>query len=481
MNLLKLSPKQIILLGFLVHLIAAWFSAGWHHPDEHYQLIEFAFSIDHPIPAASLPMEYAAQMRPSFQVWIIYAIIKICGFVGLNNPFMISFLMRWLIALLSMFAAIKLHEVIEFPNEKIKRIHLLLSVISWIAVYVHVRFSSETLSAIWFIFGLIPFLKPTNIKSLFIGGIFLGLSFITRFQSGFFIAGLVLYFLFTQKPKITSLISLILGFALSFGLGFYLDSLFYGNQVLTVWNYFDQNILHQVAASFGTEPFYWYFTTAFEKLIPPYSLILIVGFFLLVVQKRKDPITWSVWAFVLLHTVIGHKEFRFLFPLAFFVPYIILLGWDFLWNLSQEVNHKRFMRALDRFFFPINALVLLLIMLKPAHELAPLYEFIYDEIPAGSTLYFEKSDPYLSGNNEARFYLHGDLTRKQWNNDSTLQIVSPTYLLSEEWKQPAILRGMKAELKYSSIPEWIAAFNFNHWLERSNCYKVYELRPAENR
>ncbi len=475
MNLLKLSPKQIILFGALVHLIAAWFSAGWHHPDEHYQLLEFAYSIDHPVAASELPMEYAAQMRPTFQVWISYAVMKICAGIGLMNPFMISFLLRWLIALLSMFAALKLHEALEFPNEKIKRIHLLLSLISWIAVYVHVRFSSETLSAIFFIFGLIPFLKPSTLKGLFVSGIFLGLSFITRFQAGFFIAGLGLYFLIIQKPNPFKFIVHILGFAIVFGIGFLLDSKFYGNQTFTAWNYFNQNIIHQVAASFGTEPFYWYFATAFEKLIPPYSLILIVGFFLLIFKRSKDPITWSVWTFVLLHTVIGHKEFRFLFPLAFFVPYIILLGWDFLWNLSQEVNHKRFMRALDRFFFPINALVLLLIMLKPAHELAPLYEFIYDDIPAGSTIYFEKSDPYLSGKNEARFYLKEDISRVKWNIDSIQISDKPIYLLSEEWKQPAIPSGMQAELKYSSIPNWIAKFNFNNWLERSNCYKIYEL------
>ena len=476
MNLLKLSPKQIILFGVLVHLVAAYFSAGWHHPDEHYQLLEFAYSIDHPIPSSDLPMEYAAQMRPSFQVWLSYGCMKVCSLFGINNPFTISFLLRFLIALLSMFTAIKLHEKLQFDNEKLNRIHLLLSITSWIAVYVHVRFSSETLSAIFFVLGILPFLSDSSKKQLFLGGILLGLSFITRFQAGFFIAGLGLYYLLIKRAQFLHIISVAAGFLLSFALGFYLDSLFYGNPVLSAWNYFDQNIFHQVAASFGTEPFYWYFTTAFEKLIPPYSLIVIIGFFLLMVKKRKEPISWAVWAFVLFHSVVGHKEFRFLFPLAFFVPYMILLGWDFLWNLSQEVNHKRFMRALDRFFFPINALVLVLIMLKPAHELAPLYEFVYDEIPAGSTLYYEKSDPYLSGKNEARFYLAQDVKREKWNPDSLQASTGATYLLSEEWNVPSLPNGLQAELKYSSIPEWMANFNFNHWLERSNCYKVYELK-----
>ena len=109
------------------------------------------------------------------------------------------------------------------------------------------------------------------------------------------------------------------------------------------------------------------------------------------------------------------------------------------------------------------------------------YEFIYDDIPAGSTIYFEKSDPYLSGKNEARFYLKENIIKSKWNIDSIQLIDKPIYLLSEEWKQPAIPSGMQAELKYSSIPNWIAKFNFNNWLERSNCYKVYELGPAENR
>lgn len=478
MNLSQFNERKIIYLGLLVHLIAAWFSSGWHHPDEHYQIIEFTRAIFSQVEASSLPMEYGAQIRPSIQVWLAWLVLKGFGAIGLNQPFVIAFLLRFLMGSLSIVAAVKLHRSLEFKTDKLKQIHLFLSLLAWTSLYVHVRFSSETFSAFFFVMGILPFLKKQSGIAVFGGGLLLGLSFVIRFQSGFFLAGLALQQLIFEKRKFSDYALILLGFSLSIAVGILLDRLFYNNWVFTPWEYFNKNILQGLAASFGTEPFYWYFSQAFEKLIPPFSLILIGSFINLAYKKPKSVLSWTLWAFILGHCLVGHKEFRFLFPLAFFLPYLVLEFWDVLWNLSQEVNHKRFMRLMDFLFMPINILALFVVMLKPAHELGNLYRFIYDGLPENSTIVYLKHDPYLSGPNEAKFYLKHGISRIPYVVQDSSAAVSSyqpnTFVLSEEWNAPQ-LDDLKLRMVYSSFPSWITYLNLNNWLERANCYKLYEV------
>ncbi|HOY95609.1 MAG TPA: hypothetical protein PK509_07725, partial [Catalimonadaceae bacterium] len=92
---MKVLPTKLYLpAALLMHIVAAWFSLGWQHPDEHYQLIEFARYLLGEFPADLLPWEFGAGMRPTFQVFLAAAFMKVTSFIGVADPFDVVFLLR---------------------------------------------------------------------------------------------------------------------------------------------------------------------------------------------------------------------------------------------------------------------------------------------------------------------------------------------------------------------------------------------------
>ncbi|QEH39720.1 hypothetical protein [Chitinophaga sp. XS-30] len=70
--------KWILLFASLTYLITACFSTGYFHPDEHFQLLEFANFKMGNISGYELPWEYATEIRPTFQPWFAYLVMKSC-------------------------------------------------------------------------------------------------------------------------------------------------------------------------------------------------------------------------------------------------------------------------------------------------------------------------------------------------------------------------------------------------------------------
>jgi phosphatidylinositol glycan class B len=458
--------KYFIALSCIVHAIAAWFSTGWHHPDEHYQLIEFTYAISGEKNAANLPMEYAAAMRPSIQVWLTYVVIKNSEFFRLTNPFVISFVLRLLTAILCIFASLQLHRILSFKNTNQQRAHLLLLLFGWCMVYTHVRYSSETWSAALFALAL-PLLYQR--KNWFIGGLLLGVSFAFRFQMGFAIAGVGIYLIW-QRISFKNMLLLIAGGLLSVGFSTLLDVLYYDKWVFTPYQYFYENIVNKVAAGFGVSPWYWYVAQTFEQLIPPFSLLVIAGVALLVMKPEYRMIGMAVLFFIIGHSAVGHKELRFIFPMLFFAPLAAIQAWQWVFDLLNTTTSKKIWTWVARIFIPVNAVALLIVMFKPANELGNVYKFLY-RLPAGSTLYYSKQNPYLSGANEATFYKMQDLNVTHL---SAFSIGANTYVIKEDATPPEI-PGASFTKVYTSIPEWMHVFNFNNWISRTNNYTVYQV------
>lgn len=461
-----LTTFRLTMLALLVHGVAAWFSVGWHHPDEHYQLIEFTYSITGEKNASTLPMEFAAEMRPSIQVWLTYTILKCAGFLQLTNPFMLAFLLRLFTAVLCIVSSLQLQRALSFTHAHLQRTHLILLLFGWCLVYMHVRFSSETWSAALFVLGISMLLMK---KQGFWTGLILGLSFAFRFQMGFALVGVGVYLLL-QRTSAKYLLWLCAGGLLSIGFATWLDSVFYGNLVFTPYTYFYQNIVNKVAAGFGVSPWYWYFSQSVEQLIPPFSLMVVAGFVLLLLQPAYRLIGFAALFFVLGHSAVGHKELRFIFPMLFFAPLAAIIVWQWVYERLNKATYKKLWNGMARLFVPVNAVALLIILFKPAHELAHVYKFTY-QLPAGSTLYYTRHNPFMSGSNEATFYKKKDLTVLPFTE---YKPAINSYVITEEPLVPSIPNA-KPLLVYTSIPDWLYAFNFNNWIGRSNQYMIYEV------
>jgi phosphatidylinositol glycan class B len=348
------------------------------------------------------------------------------------------------------------------------------SFFSWFLLFIGVRFSSENWSGCILIIGILNYLSSENktIKTYLLLGIFFGIAFQLRFQSAFFIVGFLFWLLLINKSAIKSLVYLSLAFITIFSIGILLDSWFYQSYTLSPFNYFYQNIVLNKAANFGTEPWWYYFKSAFEKGIPPLSILFILATIYFCIKNPRNSITWSILPFIMIHFFIGHKELRFLFPVFYFLPYILIKSLDMYitkkqWIITNKSNIYNSMK----FIIILNLIIYCVVIFRPMTTKVYLYQFLYTNCKQASTIYFTDNNPF----EEISFYKRKNLTLKK------LETKIENNLTNEYRKEYIITIPEKKHLFknktliYQTYPNWLKNFNIGNWMGKSEQYLIYEI------
>lgn len=457
--------KKIAFGGLVCLLIAAFFSKGFHHFDEHFQILEFTGLKLGLLNANELPWEYHAKMRSSLQPSIAFLIHKLLAGLNLETPFRVALVLRWLSALLSWTAFCFLLKDFgkEIPEEWLKALVLPLTFFFWLSVYNGVRFSSENWGAIFFLFGL------CSRKNPFWSGMLLGVSFLARFQMGLMIFGLGLWLFLIKKEKISRLIWMGVGFNLFLLLGLLLDRWFYGVWSLTFWNYLNENIFIGKAAQFGVQPWHEYFRILFVDLIPPFSVLFIFSLFSFFWLYPKHVFSFCLLPFLFVHMLLGHKEARFLFPLLYFFPIIIGLSFSSLFTKFVKGPKPGFvLKFLWGMFWIVNCLVLLAVVFQPADKDTELYEKIYRANP--KRLIFTKDNPYMRAGFNLRYYQPPGLEVLSSDNPkATEEKVARTLIATLNFTSDV----PEDRVVYRSAPSWIRRFNYNQWIDRTRLWVLF--------
>jgi phosphatidylinositol glycan class B len=491
---LTLFEKRLLFIALIAHLIAAWFSVGFHHPDEHFQLIEFANYKLGRTPLNKLPWEFPAEMRPGLQPLMVYLLLKPYLQLGFEDPYRFVFLLRLISGLLALFTAWKFHKAIE-PQIKslfLKKLHLFLSILGWGLVYLHVRFSSENWSAITFAWAVILLWKGGGSKYWWFG-LLAGLSFVFRFQAIFMIGGAGLWMIFSDKTPLKNIVQVIGAFIMAFGVGLLCEYWLYGHFTVSSWAYVEQNVFQNKAAHFGTEPWYWYFVEIFKQGIAPYSIILLLSIPVMVIYKPRHILTWSMIVFLLGHIVVAHKEFRFLFPLAFFFPFYAVTTLSYLEEKLQRFDAEKWYRTGKKIFLYsfiiVNAVEMILLITKPSHHIIQVNEVLYRNLKRETViLYSYEFNPYSNADTlGATFYANPLISSyciDDFMNDTMALKGKDVWIFSEHAypKDEFIFQyagpffdSSRTTVLWRRLPAWTYKYNFNNWLERSNAYTLYQL------
>jgi len=335
--------KTVLGVAFIIYLVTAINSKGYYHWDEHYQIIEFAGLKTGTNMSSDLAWEYAVQIRPAFQPAVCFLVFELFYTVGITDPYVLAFALRLLTLVLALVAVtafvLSTRDQVEQRNQKA---FIILSYLLWFLPFINVRFSSETWSGLLFLLGVAIWqlngTKRTG-KVVLVGVLF-GLSFVCRFQIAFMIAGFLAWVVLIGKVPFKYVLILIGGATIAFLFGLLLDGWYYGRPVFTAWNYFYINIIKGVASHFGTAPWYYYLGVIAAAPTIPVGLLIITCFCLLIYKKPKLLILWVIGTFLIAHSLISHKEDRFLFPLMNFVPLILILGWEQIADIYYRYCRK---------------------------------------------------------------------------------------------------------------------------------------------
>jgi phosphatidylinositol glycan class B len=448
------TPKSLILfLSLLPYLLAALFSEGFLHPDEHYQILELLhlkisnWTLDH-----IFNWDYREHIRGWGQPFIYFLLSKLIPF---RDPFYLATAIRLFNAVIG-WTAIYLLLKRESSEKNFDR-NLLIYSFTWFIPFLFCRTNSESLSASFFLIGVYAFFSMKR-SSQVLAGLFWGGSFLIRFQMGVVVFVAVLWDLVkTRDLKKFSVVSIgVLGMV---GLGILIDYWGYGVWEFSAWNYFTENILKSRASEFGTDPFYFYFTKPILKGIPPLSFIFSVAFIFQIYKKR-----WSFWtiislSFITIHMLIPHKEVRFLSFVYFLLPLFLVKHF----NLLLE---RPWFRILWKVSLPINFLIAFKVWLTPASSALWPYKYVYRNLVEKLTVIpNDKGDHYTFS---MPFYQRSPI-RLRPDPDFKRGLV----LTTKYHEYSMVMNSNRCKILESQYPKWIENVNYFDWMKRSSFYSVW--------
>lgn len=456
----------------LLYVLAAIYSTGFYHWDEHFQILEFLSYFKGNVSGELLPWEFSHQMRSWVQPLFYYLLQWPLSFLKIENPFYHVLLFKLVTGFLSLIA---LKSVFDWTkkefSENDQKVYQYIACFLWFLPMLHTRHSSEAFAGGLFAVATVIFFHQTNRFKIFFSGFLFTVAIYARFQMGVPILSLVLWVLFLGQDKVKRLLLLFLGFVVAFSLCTAIDSLAYGELVFTPWNYFYENIVLDQASRFGRSPWFDYLKQVFNRSFMPIGLMIIISVFYFWRKNLKHPLTWMTLSFVLIHQLVSHKELRFLFPLTFFVPYFLTYCYS---NFSQLVaNYKKIGHTL----VTLNFLLLIVYTVKPLHPSYNLYRYLYQhEI---KSVYFQKAHhPFRLADLPTSYFKRPYLETKSLEETTPPNeqhfVFNPHGRYLEQY-----LTNENCTLAYSSYPQFVVkSTTFRPYIKKHKVWTLFTCSPS---
>jgi phosphatidylinositol glycan class B len=372
--------RLVFYTAFVVYLITAWNSSGYHSADEHFQIIAFAQWKLGELPIEHLAWEFEAGIRSSFQPWVAVAVFKAAAALGVHDPFTRAFLLRALTALLAL-AAIRrsVNATLGGYHGAARSAYIVLAYGLWFIPFLSVRFSSEGWSAILLLHAITTVhAAPRTRHWALWAGIFAGLAILCRPPTGAIVSSIVAWSLLVRRDAWRSVLVLLGTTTAVILSGVLMDSLFYGRPTPSILNYLALGFQGDPAIRFDELPWWYYPPWIVKYAIPPIGALLLAAFALLLIKRPTHPIVWCALPYLLIHSMIPHKELRFLYPLAPLMPWMLMEAWRIAapWMARLPLVLRQSTLAL---LILTNALGLAVVVASPAGEgrvrlARPLYQ-----------------------------------------------------------------------------------------------------------
>ncbi len=465
--------RKYIYWGLFFHLLAVIFSVGFYRHDEQREVLQVVGNALGFYDRSYLSIQSQAMIRPWLQPLIYMWPSKIWLFFFDPNPFHLALLYRLISSALGVASLWALYKCFEerLKEEVYQNWYFLLAGLLWFIPFLHARTSNENLCSSFFIFGLYFLVKDARVsghKNSIFAGVMFGISFIIRFQMAVMIATTVLWFLIFRKYSWKKYFVLTLSFFIFVGFNTALDSSFYGKFAFTPFNYVYMNIVQKFADVFGVTPWYDYFVQGFKDGVPPLSLFFILVFMVLWIRFPKSLLTWITLPFMIIHSMIGHKEFRFLFPMIMFLPVII----PFLIE-ELKINVKK---SWIIFFQVINIPLLVYFSLTSASSMMRYYEHLYYKaVPVTKVFVSSAFEDYT------KFYLKNDIQYVVYRPEEITTLAksdSRVYFLARTLSErDEILKMSQCRIDFSLFPQWIYELEV---MKKRRTFRAYTLVECKN-
>ncbi len=483
--------RWILLPAFVVLLLAAWFSTGYHSADEFHQVIAFAGDKVQREPAEPLPWEYAKRIRSAFLPAVAAGVFAAARAIGIHDFSTWTLLLRLLTAGVAFIAVLRFTRTMRaHVPPALQHTFLLLSWFLWFLPFLHVRFTGETWSGLFLLLALAELFKaqPARMDHLRAGGL-LGLAFLCRPPVVLAVGGLLCWLAIVRKDPAAKLAGLIAGFVALLVLDFAVDSWFYGEPVFTAWNYLRRGLEGSPDHDFMEYPWWYYFPWVIKYALPVVGVPILLATWLLLRFRPRHVLVWMILPFVLFHMVLPHKELRFLYPLADLMPLLLVLGLDIVMRqwpaFTARIQGKGWFTRLAPVIAAINLAALACVVFAPAGSgNTRLAAYVRSHWPSGGM-----ELRYLAPQSEVwrikipAWYLPDGITDNVVNDpcissDPALAC-RPLLIAREPWPRCADTPGATWKLALPAIPVWKQyALRAYDWEDAQPCWGLYVQEPG---
>jgi phosphatidylinositol glycan class B len=318
-----------------VTCVTAYFSYAYFHLDEYVQIVEPALRRAGLATDTTVPWEYGARMRSWLQPGLYVAVTRMLGAVGLRDVFSLVFVWRLLTGLAGWAALCALVGTSArwFERDEERRAHVRVAAMLGFLPYLLVRTSQESLSASAFTlaFALLlwnadPAAPPggnreqasdflQSSEKWLLSGALCGVAFELRFQTALLTLGFVAWLRFVARAPWRRLAEFAAGGVAVLAIALLVDRWGYGAWALPPVEYVRANLVDGVADLFGVEPPFAYFYLMSTNVFMPVVGVLLVAMLVAWWRHPRHAVTWITVPFFLVHSLLAHKEERFLFPM----------------------------------------------------------------------------------------------------------------------------------------------------------------------
>ncbi|BFZ63935.1 glycosylphosphatidylinositol anchor biosynthesis [Saitoella coloradoensis] len=119
------------------------------------------------------------------------------------------------------------------------------------------------------------------------------------------------HLMLTSPRRVSFMVQAAFLGALAIGVNFVVDSLYYQRPVFTPYNFLQFNLVEGLSGFYGSSPWHYYLTQGLPLLLTAFLPFTVVGLVRYASAEHVGLVGWVVGSY----SVIGHKEWRFLYPL----------------------------------------------------------------------------------------------------------------------------------------------------------------------
>lgn len=304
-------------VGLCARLAAAVLLPSVHHPDETFQYWEQAFRFA--FGEGMIPWEYRVGIRSYFVPGVLAGVMGAVAALG-------GGMAAWSIAiqlLLSSSSLLIIVTAYAWARRVGGRSAALMAGLVTSIWFEAVYFSAKPLTEVMAAAALFPATyllgcRRDGLAPRLIGGSLLGLTFVIRFQ----LAPAILVVAFAcllangwrrTLPAATATVLIILA-------GGMLDWISLGTPFQSVWLNFVVNAIEGKSSQYGVQPAYWFalvYTDVWSVFLPLMLVMIIAG------TPRAPLLLTLALVIIASHSLIAHKEYRFVYPA---LPFLLTLA-----------------------------------------------------------------------------------------------------------------------------------------------------------